>query len=66
MWLPYPPDIASSFEDHIYYDLFFFFGFFWLTVQDILARSPPQPSSQAILPKNHPVKTDPYAISLRQ
>jgi hypothetical protein len=38
-------DIASSFEDFQFNDLFFFFGSLWLSVQDILARLPPQPSS---------------------
>lgn len=41
-------DIASSFGDLQNDDLFFFFGLFWLTVQDILASPPPQPSSQAL------------------
>jgi hypothetical protein len=41
-------DIASSFEDFQFNDLFFFFGSLSLQVQHILPRLPPQPSSQAL------------------
>jgi hypothetical protein len=50
-------DIASSFEEFQFNDLFFFFGTLRPSVQDILASSPPQPSSQALSPQNHPGKS---------
>jgi hypothetical protein len=49
-------DIASSFEELEMNDLFFFFGSFWSTVQDIAVRLPPQPSSQAPSATNLPGK----------
>jgi hypothetical protein len=49
-------DIASSFEEFQFNDLFFFFGLLWLTVQDILASPPPLPSSQALSHQNLPGK----------
>jgi hypothetical protein len=50
-------DIASPFEDLQHNDLFFFFGFFSLTVQDILSAVSPPSSSQALSHTNHPGKT---------
>jgi hypothetical protein len=49
-------DIAASFEELTNNDLFFFFGSFCPTVQDILLRLPPQPSSQALSATNLPGK----------
>jgi hypothetical protein len=49
-------DIASSFEDLQFNDLFFFFGSLWSTVQDIGVRLPPRPSSQALSATNLPGK----------
>jgi hypothetical protein len=57
-------DIASSFEERTNNDLFFFFGSFWPTVQDILLRLPPQPSSQAISATNLPGKRDGPSLSV--
>jgi hypothetical protein len=54
--LPTEEDIASSFEDLHIDDLFFFFGFLWLKVQDILSRLFPPSSSQALSLKNLPGK----------
>lgn len=49
-------DIASSFEDLQFNDLFFFFGSFWLKLQDRLSALSPLSSSQALSHKYLPVK----------
>jgi len=49
-------DIASPFEDLQHNDLFFFFGFFSLKVQDILSAVSPPSSSQALTHTKHPGK----------
>jgi hypothetical protein len=58
MWLPYPPDIARSFGENIDNDLFFFFGSFSLSLQDIPSRLLLQPASQALSVTYLPVKRE--------